>query len=77
MRVANCSPVLDKNLAPMGPVLLSGSGVGVWRKAPGALPDSRSVLDEFQPASVAEGALQPFLLTFMCGIVRASSEIPL
>ena len=40
--VANCSPVLDENLAPMGPGTLSSTGAGVWRNAPGALPDSSS-----------------------------------
>ena len=33
---------------PMGPGILSSTGAGVWRKAPGALPDSSSVLDIFQ-----------------------------
>ena len=50
MRVAKCSPVLDKNLAPMGPEILSNTRAGVWRKAPKAFPDSSSVLDKFQSA---------------------------
>ena len=50
MMVANCSPVLDKNLAPMGPGIFANTGAEVWRKAPGALSDSNSVLDEFQSA---------------------------
>ena len=50
MRVANCSSVLDKNLAPMGPEILSSTGVGVWRKAPKAFPDFSSALDKFQSA---------------------------
>ena len=50
MRVANCSPILDKNLAPMGPDILSSAGAAVWRKAPGALPDSSSILDKFRSA---------------------------
>ena len=48
MRLANCSPVLDKYLARMGPDILSNTGAGVWRKAPGALPDSSSLPDKFQ-----------------------------
>ena len=50
MRLPNPSPVLDKNRAPMGPEILSGTGAGVWRKAPVAFPNSSSVLDEFQSA---------------------------
>ena len=54
MRVAkNCSPVLDKNPAPMGPEILSSTGAGVWSKAPKAFPDSSSVLDKFQSATIA------------------------
>ena len=49
------SPVLDKNLAPMGPEILSSTGAGVWRKAPRAFPDSSSVLDKFQSASYIRG----------------------
>ena len=47
MRVANPSPVLDKNRAPMGPEILSTTGAGVWRKVPMAFPDSSSALDTF------------------------------
>ena len=50
MRVPNCSPVLDKILALIGPEILSSTGAGVWRKAPVAFPDSSSVLDKFQSA---------------------------
>ena len=50
MRLRNPSPVLDKNLAPMGPEILSSTGAQVWKKAPGAFPDSSSVLDKFQSA---------------------------
>ena len=53
MRVPNCSPVLDKNCAPMGPEILSSTGAGVGRKAPKAFPDSSSVLDTFQSATKA------------------------
>ena len=49
-RLADPSPVLDKNRAPMGPEFLSSTGAGVWRKAPMAFPDSSSVLDKFQSA---------------------------
>ena len=45
MSVPNSSPVLDKNVALMGPGILSSTGVGS-----GALPDSNSVLDKFQSA---------------------------
>ena len=55
MRVANCSPALDTILVPMGPEILSNTGAGVWRKAPGALPDSNfsslESLDPFSPPS--------------------------
>ena len=50
LSVENCSPALDKNLAPMGPEFLSSTGAGVWRNAPGALPDSSSVLDKLPSA---------------------------
>ena len=50
MRLPDPSPVLDKNLAPMGPEILSSTGAGVWRKAPMAFPDPSSVLDKFQSA---------------------------
>ena len=49
MRVPNPSPTLDKNLASMGPGIISSIGVGVWRKAPEAFPDSNTTLDTFQP----------------------------
>ena len=32
-------------LAPLGPGILSSIGVGVWRKAPEAFPDSNTTLD--------------------------------
>ena len=41
--VPNPSPTLDKNLASMGPGILSSIGVGVWRKAPEAFPDSNTI----------------------------------
>ena len=49
MRVPDRSPILDEKSAPMamGPETLSNAGAGVWRKAPVAFPDSRSVLDKF------------------------------
>ena len=50
MRLPDPSPVLDKNLAPMGPEILSSTGAGVWGKAPMAFPDSSSVLDKFLSA---------------------------
>ena len=50
MRFPDRSPVLDKNLAPMGPEILSSTGAGAWRKASVAFPDSSSVLDKFQSA---------------------------
>ena len=50
MRTPNPSPTLDKNLASMGPEILSSIGVGVWRKAPEVFPDSNTTLDTFQPA---------------------------
>ena len=46
----NPSPTLDKNLASMGPGILSSIGVGVWRKAPEAFPGSSTTLDTFQSA---------------------------
>ena len=52
MRLPNPSEVLDKNLAPMGPGILSSTAAGVWSEAPGAFPDSSSVLDKFQSAIV-------------------------
>ena len=51
IRVPNCSPTLDKILAPIGPEILSNTGAGVWRKVPTAFPDSSSVLDKFQSAT--------------------------
>ena len=48
LRLPDPSPMLDKNRAPMGPGFLSSTGGGVWREAPGAFPDSSSVLDNFQ-----------------------------
>ena len=49
-RVPNPSPTLDKNLASMGPGILSSVGVGVWGKAPETFPDSNTTLDTFQSA---------------------------
>ena len=51
MRMPNPNPILNKNLAPMGPESLSSTSAGVWRKAPGALTDSSSALDTFQSAT--------------------------
>ena len=48
IRVPNPSPTLDKNLASMGPGILSSIGVGVWRKGSEAFPDSNTTLDTFQ-----------------------------
>ena len=48
IRVPNPSPTLDKNLASMGPGILSS--VGVWKKAREAFPDSNTTLDTFQSA---------------------------
>ena len=50
VRMPNPSPTLDKNLAPMGPGILSSIGVEVWRKAPDAFPDSNATLDTCQSA---------------------------
>ena len=50
VRMPNPSPTLDKNLASMGPGILSSVGVGVCRKAPEAFPDSNTTLDTFQSA---------------------------
>ena len=50
IRMPNPSPTLDKNLASMGPRSLSSIGVGVWRMAPEAFPDSNTTLDTFQSA---------------------------
>ena len=52
MRFPDRSPVLDKNCAPMGPEILSSTGAGAWRKSPMAFPDSSSVLDKFQSATL-------------------------
>ena len=51
MRVPSPSPVLDQYVAPVGPEMLCSTGAGVWRKAPGAFPDSSSALDGFQSAT--------------------------
>ena len=48
MRVPHPSPTLDKNLASMGPGILSSIGAGVWRKAPEAFPDANTTLDTCQ-----------------------------
>ena len=52
IRMPNLSPTLDKNLAPMGPGILSSIGAGVWRKASEAFPGSNTTLDTFQSANV-------------------------
>ena len=54
MHVPNPSPTLDKNLASMGPGILSSIGVGVWRKAPEAFPDSNTTLDTFQSLNIGK-----------------------
>ena len=51
MRVPKCSPVLDKNCAPMRPEILSSTGAGVGRKAPKAFPDSSSTSSNPSPPS--------------------------
>ena len=48
MRLPNPSQALDKTRAPVGPEMLSSTGAGVWKKAPGAFPDSSYVLDKFR-----------------------------
>ena len=48
IRLPNPSPTLDKNLASIGPGILSCIGAGVWRKAPEAFADSNTTLDTFQ-----------------------------
>ena len=53
MRVPNPRPVLDKNLAPMGPEILYGTGAGVRSQAPVVFPDCSSVLDRSQSANDA------------------------
>ena len=51
------SSVLDKNSAPLGPEFLSSTGAGgVGRKAPGAFPDSSSVLDKFWSANLVHSS---------------------
>ena len=55
--VLNPSPTLDKNLASMGPGIVSSVGVGVWNKAPEALPDSNTILDTFQSVMYTTGML--------------------
>ena len=44
-------PILDKNVAPMGPRSSSNTAAGVWRKASGAFPRPSSVLDKLQSAT--------------------------
>ena len=53
MRLPDPGPVLDKDLVPMGPEILSRPAAGVWRKASMAFPGSSSVLDKFQSAKDA------------------------
>ena len=60
-RFPDPSPVLDKNRAPMGPEILSSTGAGVCTKAPEAFPDSSSVLDKFQSASLSKSLESPNL----------------
>ena len=50
IQMPNPSPTLDKNLASMGPGILSSIGVRVWRKAPETFPDSNTTLDTCQSA---------------------------
>ena len=73
IRVPNLSPTLDKNLASMGPGILSSIGVGVWRKALEAYPDSNTTLDTFQSSSMCflcwDGNLL-ILLYSDCGATR-------
>ena len=52
IRMPNPSPTLDKNLASMGPEILSSIGVGVWRKASEAFPDSNTTLDTCRSANI-------------------------
>ena len=52
MRLPNPNPVLDRNLAPTGSGILSSTGAGVWRNAPGAFSDSKSAPKKFQPANL-------------------------
>ena len=54
----------------MGPEFLSSTGTGVWRNAPGALPDSSSVLDQFQLG----GRFGYFLFFFGSGRGKGESE---
>ena len=49
---AKLQPNTGQNLASMGPGILSSSGVGVWRKAPEAYPDSNTTLDKFQSSRI-------------------------
>ena len=60
IRMPNPSPTLDKNLASMGPGILSSIGVGVWRKAPETFPDSNTTLDTFQSAILGLKPLRRF-----------------
>ena len=56
LRVPNPTSALDKNLASVGPGILSSIGVGVWRNRSGALPDSNTMLDKFQSANTGANA---------------------
>ena len=71
MRVLNPSPALDKNPAPMGPEILSGTGAGVWRKAPKAFPDSSSVLDQLQSERASALRELSACKYFGCHVVRS------
>ena len=62
MRLPIPSLVLDINLAPMGPGILSSSGAVVWRKGPGACPDCNSVLDAFQEVAMPISILEAEIL---------------
>ena len=66
------SPTLDKNLAPMGPGILSGVGVGVWRNRSGAFPDSNAMLDTCQSA-MKPVTLQTVIRIFCLFVVAFSA----
>ena len=59
----NPSPTLHKNLASMGPGILSSIGVGVWRKALETFPDSNATLDTFQSPILGDSFLSLLGLT--------------
>ena len=78
IRVPNPSPTLDKNLASMGPGILSSVGVGVSEKAPEAFPDSNTTLDTFQSARDVDGDALHNLNScrFGCGFFAYSWKLP-